>query len=324
MFFGRAPYVDQVVEQLTRSAQSRVAILGAGGMGKTSVALAAIHDSRVASAYAIHRHFIACDCISDAPGLVSALLESFDITGASDFETLLSSLSRQNSRTLLVLDNLETPWESSVNRQQVEYILETLSDIPGVSLLVTMRGAERPAGVVWSRPFLPQISSLDPSSSKEVFTAVSGTSDDDADLPELLDVLDHVPLAVTLMANLAQYSSCAALLARWADEKTSMLTRGLDDRLSNLDISIQVSLSSERLVTVPQAFVALEILSKLPEGASRSELYAILGSSSGFGAAVSTLLQVSLVYYDSSDRLRVLSPIREYVKMHCPLVQHRQ
>lgn len=47
VFFGRTSYVDRVVEQVTRDAQSRVAILGAGGMGKTSVALAAIHDSRV-------------------------------------------------------------------------------------------------------------------------------------------------------------------------------------------------------------------------------------------------------------------------------------
>ncbi|KZS92741.1 hypothetical protein SISNIDRAFT_550287 [Sistotremastrum niveocremeum HHB9708] len=323
VFFGRTSYVDRVVEQVTRDAQSRVAILGAGGMGKTSVALAAIHDSRVVSIYQSRRHFIACESVSDASCLISSLLESFDITTPSDFETLVSFLSRQTSRTLLVLDNLETPWESPANRQEVEYVLETLSDIPGISLLITMRGAERPSSVVWSRPFLPQLPCLDPQSSKEAFTAISGTSEDDDDLPTLLEALDHVPLAVTLMANLAQYSSCAALLARWGEEKTTMLTRGLEDRLSNLDISIQVSLSSERLKGAPQAFSALQTLSQFPDGASRKELESAMSPSTNIHAAVSALLQVALIQYDSSDRLRVrlrvLSPIREHVKMYFPL-----
>ena len=74
----------------------------------------------------------------------------------------------------------------------------------------------------------------------------SDTDDEDSSVRELLQKLDNVPLAVTLMANLAQVQRCEVLLEQWADVRTAMLTRN-DHRLSSLDVSVELSLKSARL-----------------------------------------------------------------------------
>ena len=53
------------------------------------------------------------------------------------------------SESLLILDNLETPWESKDTQQAVEELLLQLTNIVGLSLVVTLRGAERPSGIPW-------------------------------------------------------------------------------------------------------------------------------------------------------------------------------
>ena len=77
-----------------------------------------------------------------------------------------------------MLDNLETAWEPKNNQQAVEEILLQLTDIPGLSLVVTLRGAERPSGVPWTRPFLPALHSLDYDASIKTFTSISDVRED--------------------------------------------------------------------------------------------------------------------------------------------------
>ncbi len=46
---------------------------------------------------------------------------------------------------MLILDNFETPWEPLASRDEVETLLAQLTDIPNLTLVVTLRGAERPS-----------------------------------------------------------------------------------------------------------------------------------------------------------------------------------
>ncbi|KZS92417.1 hypothetical protein SISNIDRAFT_112774, partial [Sistotremastrum niveocremeum HHB9708] len=319
IFFGRDLTVGSVVAQLCQPRQANVAILGAGGIGKTTVALTVLHHPEVVSKFGKNRYFVSCESALDSIGLMAALAELLSLQ-SKDVLTELSRLFRSLDEPIVVLlDNLETPWEQFSHRQAVEDVLSTLVAIPNLSLLVTLRGAERPNGVVWTRPCLPPLDKLDFEDSRNVFRAISDTPADDPHLDSLLDVLDHVPLAVTLMANLAQSCSCAVLHTRWQEEKTAMLTRGIQSRISSVDVSIQLSLSSERLKSSPQAIPVLQGLSLLPDGVSESELLSIMGHRPRISSAVSCLRQVALVYVDASDRLRILSPIREYVLLNIPL-----
>jgi len=145
---------------------------------------------------------------------------------------------------MLVLDNLETPWEPKDNQQAVEELLLQLTDVPGLSLIVTLRGAERPSGIPWTRPCIPPLHSLDYEASLTTFISIADVHRNVPGLSELIEVTDGLPLAITLMATQAQYTSCEILLRRWNDKRTAMLRRGAENRLSSLDVSIQISLES--------------------------------------------------------------------------------
>ena len=69
-----------------------------------------------------------------------------------------------------------------------------------------------------------------------------------------------MPLAVDLIAHLVDHEGCAHVLARWENEKTSLLSAGHDHQ-SNLDVSIAISLSSPRLASSPGAMDLLRVLS---------------------------------------------------------------
>jgi Cdc6-like AAA superfamily ATPase len=60
IFHGRDSELSNIL-QLFNQGTPRIAILGAGGMGKTSIARAVIHHTEIAERYNQHRFFIACD-----------------------------------------------------------------------------------------------------------------------------------------------------------------------------------------------------------------------------------------------------------------------
>ncbi|KZS91614.1 hypothetical protein SISNIDRAFT_162053 [Sistotremastrum niveocremeum HHB9708] len=321
IFFGRLSFVESAVEQLTDSEQSSIAILGMGGIGKTTVAIAILHHPDIVQRFGGNRFFVSCDKITNREMLLSKIQKTLELTAPTrTIAELSEAFSSVRGPKLLVLDNFESPWEPNATRVEIESFLARLVSMTHVSVIVTMRGAERPLGVKWHRPFLPPLQSLDSDAARRTFVAISDVPWDDEDLSTLLDVLDNVPLAVALMANLAQQYSCAELLRIWKAEKTSMLNRGFYSRLSSLDVSIQVSLNSERLSAHPNASLILKILSCLPDGVSASELNKMARDRKGIFAAITALRQVAIIYEETlTTRLRLLSPIREYLQEHLPI-----
>ena len=90
---------------------------------------------------------ISSEGVFNVDGLRSSLASTFKL----DEKTFIPSLRRLasfiNSDVLLILDNLETPREPKANHQAVEELLLQLTDVPRLSLVVTLRGAERPSGI---------------------------------------------------------------------------------------------------------------------------------------------------------------------------------
>jgi hypothetical protein len=101
-----------------------------------------------------------------------------------------------------------------------------------------MRGAERPAKVHWTHPF-----PLSNDAAQQTFMDITDESQVTEEMERLLQITDNMPLAVDLIAHMADYEGCSNTLIRWEVEKTSLLSIG-NDRKSNLDASISLSLSS--------------------------------------------------------------------------------
>ncbi|KAJ7467108.1 hypothetical protein FB451DRAFT_1178347 [Mycena latifolia] len=251
--FGREQTIDVAVTTLIAPAPGRVAILGAAGIGKTSVASMVLFNPRVVECFSTHRYFIACDAAGGKDDLLTSIAGPLGLQGDELQKKLVDALGDPKHRKIIVLDNFESPWESTESsKKEVESLLASLCALDNLAVVITMRGSERPAGVQWSRPFLPQLGPLDVPSARKAFLALSDCLEDDPYIDPLLTAIDCLPLAVALMANLTETDSTETLLLRWNEEHSSLLHR-TPDRRSSLDISIGISLNSPRMKAVPES-----------------------------------------------------------------------
>lgn len=315
-FFGREQIIETAVTTLIASTPGRVAILGSAGIGKTSVASMVLFDPSIAECFGTHRYFISCDAAGNKDELLTSIAGPLGLQGDKLQKKLLDALGDREHRKIIVLDNFDSPWESTASsKKEVESLLASLCALDSLAVVITMRGSERPAGVQWSRPFLPQLGPLDAPSARKAFLALSDCLEDDPCIDPLLTAIDCVPLAVTLMANLAETDGPETLLLRWKEEHSSLLHR-TPDRRSSLDISIGISLNSPRMKAVPEALILLSLISMLPDGIDNTQLDAIFPSIGKTRRALSALWQTSLAYNDGHNRTRVLSPIRSHMILY--------
>ncbi|KAF7332737.1 hypothetical protein MKEN_00157200 [Mycena kentingensis (nom. inval.)] len=301
-------------------AAPRIAILGPGGIGKTSLAKELLHAEPIQRQFGTQaRFFVSCEAAtrrSELAGLVAAQIGMLDRPQQEDATSAVMQHLRELPGTLLVLDNFETIWEAEQTRGEAEEFLALLTEVEHLALIVTMRGAERPAQVQWTRPFFAPLKPLSVDAARELFYSVADDLYEDAEVLQLLQLTDNVPLPVTLIAHLVDIEgSCAVVLHRWDKERTSMLADGYDRR-SNLEMSISISLSSPRMT--PSAIRLLSLLSILPDGLSDAELCEANVGGAAVLHAKTTLLRTSLAYMDIHNRLKVLVPIREYVEREHP------
>ncbi|KAJ7761829.1 hypothetical protein B0H16DRAFT_1530683 [Mycena metata] len=320
IFHGREAELEAVSLALLGDSP-RVAIIGPGGIGKTTLATAILH-SEVVAKYT-NRYFVQCETSHSAKDLMYVLgshlgLEPSKALSQDIYEHLRTQVT-PHAKTLLAFDNLENSWEPKTSRRGVEEFLSTLADIAGVAILITMRGAERPASINWSRPFLPQLKPLTTHAARQIFIDIADDPVGDVEataLDGLLEATGNVPLAISLMANVASYEGYIVALSRWDIERTELISEGMDKR-SNLEKSILVSLNSPRLSTTPHAHQLLGLLSMLPDGTSEVELQCGIPIPDILRTK-SLLLGTSLAYRDYDGRTKVLAPIREYMNAHSP------
>ncbi|KZW03317.1 hypothetical protein EXIGLDRAFT_759184 [Exidia glandulosa HHB12029] len=321
LFFGRDHETESLVGAITAQAGGNVAILGGPGMGKTSLAVTALHDARVIARFADRRYFVACDAVDGESGMITAICSSLGIAtgdGKAARAKLVKALEIRPS--LLVLDNFETVWEAAQQRTSAEDNLQLLSSVNGLSLILTARGAERPAGIPWTQPMLPPLSPVSEDSAKQIFASIASIDESQPVFDQLIRELDNIPLAVTLLASQAQFEPIDSLFARWTQFRTAILQRGDGgSRLTSLDVSIGLSLQSPRMLASPEAKTVLSLLSLLPLGAARSDFAVWASHIPGADRALATVLQNSLAFRTPDDRVRVLCPIREYMLAHHPV-----
>ncbi|KAA1476434.1 TPR-like protein [Dentipellis sp. KUC8613] len=312
--FGRNHEIQELVTSIQQKAPARIAILGPGGIGKTSLSLAVLHHPAIASEFIDARYLVPCDAARSADALLLEMAAALGIftDGILSLEKkILAFLHR--SKCILCLDNFETPWDAQT--ELVEELLAKITSIPSVSVLVTMRGRGRPAKTLWTQPFLPPVMPLTLEAALQTFEAISGKRD--AYATTLVQAVECVPLAVQLLAYLAQSEDTVHVWENWETKHTSMAHRRGIDKLSSVDFSIMLSLESPQMTADPDALVLLSILSMLPDGLQMSKLQSFQTAFANLPYmqhALSTLYHNALVYTAQSGNISVLSPIRLYIQ----------
>ncbi|KAJ7265758.1 P-loop containing nucleoside triphosphate hydrolase protein, partial [Mycena rebaudengoi] len=242
-FHGRETELQDVVNILLQDS-AHIAILGTGGMGKTSLATTALHNQEVEAKYS-HRYFVPCHLSPTCTELVATIDDHIGLEKGSNIKSnQLSKAIVKHLGTcgpcLIVLDNFETPWEALEFRGRVEEFISLLADIPTLGLMarlhfsfsqraeITMRGAERPSKMKWSRPFLAPLEPLSPSAARQNFSEVTDhpNGEEEEALATLVDLSGNLPLAVSLMANITSFEGYTGTLALLEAENTALLLDG--------------------------------------------------------------------------------------------------
>jgi tetratricopeptide (TPR) repeat protein len=313
---GREEEVAALVAAWLDRPPEPVAVLGAPGIGKSTVCLAALHDQRVAGRFGERRWFVRCDGAESADALLAVLAAELGVTGEDAPGALLArvcvALAAQAGA--LVLDNFETPW--TADALACEEVLRSVAAVPGVGLAVTVRGSSRPGGRRW-RDYA-MLSPLPLAEAKGVFLGIAGSVFAvDPCLDELVTAMDGVPLAVELAGYAAQgQPSLDQVLERWRAERTGMLRRmGGATRELNVAVSVEISVTSPLMTGAARRLFAL--LGTLPDGIAYLDLAVLVGEEALGAAAV--LRQLGLVF-DEGDRLRMLAPIRDHATVAHPPV----
>ncbi|KAJ7354363.1 hypothetical protein DFH08DRAFT_933889 [Mycena albidolilacea] len=313
IFYGRQLEVETIMKMLNQESP-RIAILGGGGMGKTSLAKVILHYPQTLEKFQ-HRFFVSAEAATTSIELAALIGLHIGLNPGTDVTRPVVQYLSQKPSCLLILDNLETVWEPMQSRGGIEEFLSLLTEVKHLALLITMRGAERPGKVHWTHPFLLPLQPLSAEAAQQTFIDITDNAYLKEDMEQILQFTDNMPLAVDLIAHLSDYEGLSNVLARWQTERTSLLTLGYD-RKSSMDVSISLSLSSPRVTSESKELLSL--LSILPDGLSDGELVQYKLPIHNILSCKTALLATSLAYQDGNRRLRSLMPMREHVQKFLP------
>jgi Cdc6-like AAA superfamily ATPase len=138
IFHGREAELSAIVK-LFRTEAPRIAILGAGGMGKTSLSKAVLHHPELTLRYNQHRFFVACDSVSTSVQLAGLIGEHIGLKPGKDLTRPVIYHFSSGPPTVLILDNLETIWEPAESRADVEDFLCRLTDVGHLAFIVSTK-----------------------------------------------------------------------------------------------------------------------------------------------------------------------------------------
>ncbi|KAG6913855.1 hypothetical protein DXG01_003835 [Tephrocybe rancida] len=183
IFHGRDTLVAELVGVLVAGSRQHICLLGPGGMGKTSTSLAVMNHPDVEARFAEHLRVWASPSNRGTP--------------LSDILSILRTL----PPIVLVLNNFETPWSAAGGQSEVEQVIRNINRIPHVTLFVTIRSLSPPCeDLPWHRV---DLRAVDATAARDIYISWHPKGSEDPGLPSLLELIGHMPLAVTLMAKFA-------------------------------------------------------------------------------------------------------------------------
>jgi tetratricopeptide (TPR) repeat protein len=317
VFHGRDDLVQEIAQLLCDEKTSRVCVLGPGGMGKTSVALAVVDSPNIRAKYPRSRCFWVPCVEAQSPTLFLQLLySSLRISRATEntLGDIVSELNKSTEPRLILLDNFETPWVPVDGTQkEVSDALRQLIQINHVAILMTMRDNNPPCADMWWQT--RYLGAIDRESARNIFHDIYTNSRQTSDIEsvyKLLDALGCMPFAVMLMAKLGKKSESSAkdLLAEWSESGIEIISHSNSPE-DNIYRSISLSVDRNFVQQNPNAVLLLQTLSLLPAGTSKENLRWWAPHLKSISSAIATLSDAAVL--KPSTTLFVLPVVQSFM-----------
>ncbi|KAG2124508.1 hypothetical protein BD769DRAFT_873423 [Suillus cothurnatus] len=302
-----------------------IALIGPGGMGKSSLAKAILHEPLTIEKFADRRFFVTYDGLDPSTitfqTFMTRFAEALGIELASADPMRQISTFLRSASALVVLDNAETFEEASASSalREIPPAIAEIAGISGVILILTSRSRRNAPNVLWTTKDIPP---LDLKSAEMMFFQtyrLASRSDVGEEIKDLLKELDFHPLSINLLANTAQQNdwSPVTLLKRWNNRHSAVLDPG-KGKLQSLSDTMQLSLSSPSIQDLGEdGRRTLAIIAFLPQGLNEDLAGDLLPLIQQVDTICDVLRRQSLVYRQDNF-IKVLAPIRHYVRDSLP------
>ena len=296
-----------------------IALIGMGGIGKTSIAKVVTNDPSIVEHFGKERYFIKCDDFNASlDNFLDRVAQVLGAKGTGHQAVTMSTLRPflRKADILLVFDNVESVTDAPIDSDRIAEAIGEFASYSSVSLILTTRTTILPTDIVFERINVPP---LDEDSAWKAFSTVYGRVESSKVQPlrELLFQLDHHPLSINLLAQAGVQNgwSPSELEAAWERESTQILHLNRPGRnvskIQSLSVTIELSLHSPTIQSLgDDAREVMRAIAFLPRGVNRDKLQEMFPSVRNIHEIFDTLGRMSLTIRSDDGFVTMLAPIR--------------
>ena len=310
-FFGRNEIVEKIIGRAERL--QSFALIDAGGIGKTSIALTVLDHDRIKKRFGDDRRFIPCDKFPPSRDNFLARLSKAigaEVEHPEDLTSLRPALLSKDM--FIILDNAESILDPhGTDARGVRATVKELSNFSNICLGITSRIATVPPQC--KRLEIPTLSM---EAARDIFYSIYDGGEQPNIVDHLLQSLDLHALSIILLATTA-FDNLWDLdrLAKEWDEDHMQALRTDDESLA---ATIELSLKSPTFSKLgPNARDLLEVVAFFPQGVDEKNLDWLFPTILDRRTLFDKFCVLSLAYRSTSF-ITMLAPIREYLRPQDP------